>query len=70
MGTTVGAQTNGEKEYVKATLRMSQLHQKRMLSPWMFKDWIFKFFPTGIEQKKVLKILHGFTERVIFLKAS
>ena len=64
MGVVVGAQIGGEKEFVNATLRMSQLFHTIILSPWLRTKWVFKISPTGREQQKVLKILHGFTERV------
>ncbi|XP_011864443.1 PREDICTED: cytochrome P450 4C1-like, partial [Vollenhovia emeryi] len=36
-----------------------------VLRPWLHNEWIFSLTPTGREQKKILKILHGFTERII-----
>nr|ALX81392.1 cytochrome P450 [Liposcelis entomophila] len=65
MGTVVDAQRGGEKEYVKATLRMSQIFQIRQLTPYLHWDWIFKITSTGREHEKWLKVLHGFTKRVI-----
>lgn len=65
MGTVVDAQRGGEKDYVKATLKMSKLFQIRMLTPYMHWNWIFELTPTGREHRKVLNTLHGFTNRVI-----
>ena len=31
---------------------------------WLQFDWIFSLTSKGREQAKILKILHGFTERV------
>lgn len=64
MGTQVNAQIGGEKEYVKATLKMSQLAQIRQLTPYFHYEWLFKLFPAGKEHGKVLKILHGFSNKV------
>ena len=64
MGVTINAQKGGEKNYVNATIRMSQLNFKRMHSPLLFNEFIFYFSETGKEQRKVLEILHGFTRKV------
>ncbi|KAL0267118.1 UNVERIFIED_CONTAM: hypothetical protein PYX00_009473 [Menopon gallinae] len=65
MGTSVNAQIGGEKEYVKATIRMSQIFLERQFTPWYYRPFLFNMFPIGWEQKRLLKILHGFTEKVI-----
>jgi len=36
----------------------------RATRQWLHFDWIFSLTPKGREQAKILKILHGFTERV------
>lgn len=64
MGIKVEAQKSGEKEHVKATLRLSHLCRTVMFSPWLQTFWFAKLFPTGREFFKVLKKLHGFTEKV------
>ncbi|XP_011858692.1 PREDICTED: cytochrome P450 4C1-like [Vollenhovia emeryi] len=35
------------------------------MRPWLYHSWVFLLTPTGREQSKTLKILHGFTERII-----
>ncbi|XP_050447603.1 cytochrome P450 4C1-like isoform X2 [Cataglyphis hispanica] len=35
------------------------------LRPWFYNDLLFSISPQGRKQKKILKILHGFTEKVI-----
>lgn len=64
MGTEINAQTKGDSEYVKAILKMGHLFRRRQHSPWLHREWVFALSPTGREQKKVLNILHGFTEKV------
>ena len=43
---------------------MNRLSLERFGKPWLANDIIFSLTPTGREQKKLLKILHGFTEEV------
>ncbi|GLH12599.1 Uncharacterized protein GBIM_17316, partial [Gryllus bimaculatus] len=65
MGTRIDAQEGKGVEYVSAVLRMSELFQKRQLTPWLWRPWLFALSPTGFEQRRVLRQLHGFTTRVI-----
>ena len=43
---------------------MNRLSLERFGKPWLANDIIFSLTPTGREQQKLLKILHGFTEEV------
>ncbi|KYM95340.1 Cytochrome P450 4C1 [Cyphomyrmex costatus] len=54
-----------QEQYQKAVHRMTELLTYRFFRPWLHYDWIFSLTPTGREQTKILKILHGFTERII-----
>ncbi|XP_075216404.1 cytochrome P450 4C1-like [Lycorma delicatula] len=54
----------GEK-YTKATKKMNNLVIRRILSPWLSREWFFRLSPTGREQARTLKILHSFTDLVI-----
>ncbi|XP_018393741.1 PREDICTED: cytochrome P450 4C1-like [Cyphomyrmex costatus] len=54
-----------QQRYRKATQQMSELFIYRLFRPWLHFDWIFSLTPTSREQTKILKILHGFTERII-----
>ncbi|KAG5325190.1 CP4C1 protein, partial [Pseudoatta argentina] len=54
-----------QQQYRKAIHRMSELFVYRGTRQWLYFDWIFSLTPKGREQAKVLKILHGFTERII-----
>ena len=37
----------------------------RMRSPWLWPDFIFNHLPIGREHAKLLKILHGFSRKVV-----
>nr|CAD7259853.1 unnamed protein product [Timema shepardi] len=64
MGTCINTQTSSESEYVKAVIRVSELMFYRILSPWLWKPFMLSLSPTGWEQRKILRTLHGFTEKV------
>nr|CAD7409335.1 unnamed protein product [Timema poppensis] len=63
MGTCINAQTSRENEYAKAVLRISELIFHRLLSPWLWRPFTLFLSPTGWEQRKTLRTLHGFTEK-------
>ena len=44
---------------------MSELIQNRQRSPWLWSDILYSLTPSGRQHKKYLKILHGFTDKVI-----
>lgn len=43
---------------------MCEILQARTIKPWLQLDFIFQFSPEAAEQRKNLKILHGFTDKV------
>ncbi|XP_039283176.1 cytochrome P450 4C1 [Nilaparvata lugens] len=53
------------EQYVRATKKMNNLIIERILTPWLAKDWLFHLSPTGREQKKIVDILHSFTQMII-----
>ncbi|XP_039306246.1 cytochrome P450 4C1 isoform X2 [Solenopsis invicta] len=65
MGTSLQEMGSFQQEYRKAVHRMGELLFYRGTRPWLKYDWIFSLTSKGREQKKLLKILHGFTEKVI-----
>ncbi|NWT69346.1 CP4V2 protein, partial [Prunella himalayana] len=69
MGRNVGAQKNKDSEYVSAIYRMSDLIQRRQMSPWFWPDFLFALFKEGREHRRKLNILHNFTDMVIAEKA-
>ncbi|XP_062431666.1 cytochrome P450 4V2 isoform X2 [Rhea pennata] len=70
MGRNVGAQENKDSEYVRAVYRMSDLIQRRQMSPWLWPDCVYMLFREGREHERSLKILHSFTDTVIAEKAA
>ncbi|KAL6420611.1 hypothetical protein ACFW04_014644 [Cataglyphis niger] len=54
-----------QQQYCDAIHEMIELILDRCLKPWFYNDLLFSLSPQGRKQKKILKILHGFTEKVI-----
>ena len=50
---------------MKAVYKGSELVHIRQFRPWLWPDAIYSRLPSGKEMKKVLGILHGFTNSVI-----
>ena len=65
MGESVNAQVDCNSEYVKAIYRCSEIAFKRFVSPWLWPERLFQLTPTGWEWQRCMKIVHGFTNRVI-----
>ncbi|KAG5318678.1 MTND dioxygenase, partial [Pseudoatta argentina] len=63
MGTSLKDLGELQQQYLKAIHRIGELFVYRIKRPWMHFNWIFSLTPKGREQAKVLKILHGFTDR-------
>lgn len=54
-----------QKQYRDAVHQLGQILIYRLVRQWLHNNWIFSLTPKGREQTKILKILHGFTEKVI-----
>ncbi|KAL6437199.1 hypothetical protein ACFW04_005037 [Cataglyphis niger] len=54
-----------QQKYREAVHQIIELMIYRLVRIWLHNDLIFALTPTGRRQKKVLKILHGFTEKII-----
>lgn len=66
MGTCINSQiTGGDSEYVRAIFRIGKIVVERMFSPVLFTDHNFWLSSLGREQTKLLKVLHGFTSKII-----
>ncbi|XP_069680185.1 cytochrome P450 4C1-like [Periplaneta americana] len=65
MGVSVNAQEDETSEYVTSVYKMSELVRDRMERPWLHPDFLHQLSSNGRKQKKCLKILHGFTNKVI-----
>ena len=47
--------------------RITELLSIRSRSPWLWPTFIFDRLPIGREHKKALKVLHGFSRKVVVL---
>jgi len=65
MGVTVDAQKDNNSEYVKAVYEASELVFKRLMSPWLYNDWVYSKTNSGLQWNKILAIMKGFTKKVI-----
>ncbi|XP_036150392.1 cytochrome P450 4C1-like, partial [Monomorium pharaonis] len=53
------------QQYRKAFHQLTKICLYRFFRPWLHNEWIFSLTSKGREQTKILKILHGFTEKII-----
>ncbi|WAQ95758.1 CP4V2-like protein [Mya arenaria] len=65
MGRSVNAQKNSDSDYVRSVYKASEFTFIRQRSPWLWPDLLFNLIGPGKDYAKSLKILHGFTEKVI-----
>ncbi|XP_044745743.1 cytochrome P450 4C1-like [Coccinella septempunctata] len=65
MGVEINAMKSSDSEYVKAIYRILEIFIYRWFRPWLHSDFIFGFTAKGKEQRQVLKVLHGFSDKVI-----
>lgn len=65
MGVSIEAQTDLDSKYSKAVRKVLDLFTDRLLSPWLWNNFLFQFTPTGMEQRKTIQYLHDFTKTVI-----
>ncbi|XP_011172816.2 cytochrome P450 4C1 isoform X2 [Solenopsis invicta] len=54
-----------QHQYRKAVYRINEFIVYRFFRQWAHNNWIFSLTPKGREQTKILKLLHGFTEKII-----
>ncbi|XP_011703413.1 PREDICTED: cytochrome P450 4C1-like, partial [Wasmannia auropunctata] len=65
MGTSLQHHGAFQQRYREAVHKMGEIIMYRLMRQWLANDWIFSLTPKGKEQAKTLKILHGFTEKII-----
>ncbi|PNF27071.1 Cytochrome P450 4C1, partial [Cryptotermes secundus] len=65
MGTKIFAQDGGNLDYVTAIYDMSEITVQRIFQPWLHPESIFKLFRIGRRHDECLRVLHGFTRKVI-----
>ncbi|XDV14815.1 hypothetical protein PO909_014998 [Leuciscus waleckii] len=69
MGKKIYAQSNYDSEYVRSVYKMSDIITRRQRMPWYWPDFVYNYFGEGREHNRSLKILHSFTESVIYERA-
>lgn len=65
MGVEINAMKCTDSEYVRAIYRILEIVIYRWFRPWLHSDFLFGLTSKGREQKKVLRILHDFSNKVI-----
>ncbi|XP_031345430.1 cytochrome P450 4c3-like isoform X2 [Photinus pyralis] len=65
MGVQIDAQKNSTSSYVLSVKEMCRIITERAFSPTKMINFMYKFTWTYQQQRKVLSILHGFTNSVI-----
>ncbi|KAL6418331.1 hypothetical protein ACFW04_012208 [Cataglyphis niger] len=65
MGISLQKYGEFQQQYRNAIHDIIELLIYRLFKPWYYSDLIFALSPQGRKQKKILKILHGFTEKII-----
>ncbi|XP_018406593.1 PREDICTED: cytochrome P450 4C1-like, partial [Cyphomyrmex costatus] len=65
MGISLKEMGSFQQQYRDAVHKMCQILIYRLTREWLRNDWIFSLTSKGREQAKVLKILHGFTDKII-----
>lgn len=65
MGCNIEAQTHSNGEYPQAVHSMCRIFNVRASQPMMQSNLLFHLSSYGAEQRKNLKILHAFTDKVI-----
>ncbi|XP_067210642.1 cytochrome P450 4C1-like [Linepithema humile] len=65
MGISMKDMGKFQEQYRTAVHEGSKMTLDRLTQPWLYSDTIFAFSPLGRRQAKNLKILHGFTEKII-----
>ncbi|XP_025266468.1 cytochrome P450 4C1-like isoform X1 [Camponotus floridanus] len=65
MGVSLSKLGTFHQEYRKAIHDLIELVVYRVFRPWFYNDMLFSLTSEGRKQKKLLKILHGFTEKII-----
>uniref|UniRef100_A0A0K8T0R3 Cytochrome P450 4C1 n=1 Tax=Lygus hesperus TaxID=30085 RepID=A0A0K8T0R3_LYGHE len=67
MGVKLNSQDNdrSSKDYVAAISRVTWAAVYRVLNLYLNSNWLWELTPLGAENKRDVKFLHGYTERII-----
>ena len=68
MGTSINAQSNENSEYVLAVKSISNILHIRMFDFLLRFNIFFKLSMSAIRERRALKILHDFTDKVIMAR--
>ncbi|XP_012271223.1 cytochrome P450 4C1 [Orussus abietinus] len=65
MGTRLDGKSVLHSKYRSAVSEMSEVVIYRLVRPWTHPNWLFTLYPKYSVQKRALKILHGFSTKII-----
>ncbi|GIY81414.1 cytochrome P450 4V2 [Caerostris darwini] len=65
MGVSINAQKGENSEYVKAVHEITDAVMYRAFQPWLWTDFLFYLTKTGKQFKTNIRLVHGFTQKVI-----
>ncbi|KAK1125909.1 hypothetical protein K0M31_005445 [Melipona bicolor] len=65
MGTSLKNKGEFQYKYRQAVNDMGEIFAYRIVRPWFFYNFLFNLCPQGWRQYRLLKVLHGFTRKII-----
>ncbi|XP_071445151.1 uncharacterized protein [Hetaerina americana] len=65
MGIKLDHEKKEQRDYIAAIYRFGEVAHQRAITPWYVLDWLFALTPLGRENKRILAVLHSFSENVI-----
>ncbi|XP_046382306.1 uncharacterized protein LOC124153250 [Ischnura elegans] len=65
MGIKLDREKKEQRDYIAAIYRFGEVLYERAITPWYAVDWVFGLTPLGREHKRILQVLHSFSENVI-----
>lgn len=65
MGTSVNAQDDTDSKYVESVDALLEVLIERTFSPLLHNDFLYRFSKTYQKEQRALKVVHGYSRRVI-----
>lgn len=65
MGTNFDLQSKEGRDYKRAVYDIGKMLIEKLGKPWLFEKKIFRLHPDYPKEKKIVDVLHNFTESVI-----
>ncbi|XP_057324592.1 cytochrome P450 4C1 [Microplitis mediator] len=65
MGVPIKGSDDDEDNYKESVHRIGEIFLYRGTRPWLMNNWIFGLTSKGREQSRLLKYLHGFSNKII-----